>query len=193
MKSFSKSFFKKDTIAVAKALLGKLLIRETPSGLIVARIVETEAYLLDDPASHSFNGRTPRNAPMFGVSGKSYVYFTYGMYNCLNVTTNKKGVGEAVLIRALEPVEGIEIIKRNRGNVEEKNLCNGPGKLTIAFGITKEENDIDLLDEGSELRLMATGKARDFEIVETTRVGISKATEIQQRFYIKRNKWVSSK
>ena len=137
MKLLSKSFFKKDTVAVAKALLGKFLVRETSKGRIVAKIVETEAYLFDDPASHSFCGETSRNAPMFGVPGKSYVYFTYGMYNCLNVTTNKKGVGEAVLVRALESVEGIGIMKGNRGDVEEKNLCNGPGKLAIALGVTR--------------------------------------------------------
>ncbi|MCK5321572.1 DNA-3-methyladenine glycosylase [Candidatus Pacearchaeota archaeon] len=193
MKSLPKSFFKKDTVAVAKALLGKLLVRETPKGRIIAKIVETEAYLFDDPASHSFRGETPRNAPMFNVPGRSYVYFTYGMYNCLNVTTNKKGIGEAVLIRALEPVEGIRIMEKNRGNVEEKNLCNGPGKLTMALGITREQNDIDLLDRRSELKLVGSGEKENFEIVEATRIGISKAVEIPHRFYVLGNKWVSQK
>ncbi|MFH1238450.1 MAG: DNA-3-methyladenine glycosylase [archaeon] len=191
MKPVSKSLFRKDTVTVAKALLGKFIVRETSKGRIVAKIVETEAYLFDDPASHSFNGKTYRNALMFGVPGKSYVYFTYGMYHCLNVSTNKNGIGEAVLIRALEPVEGIDIMKRNRSGVEEKNLCNGPGKLTIALGITKAHNGIDLLDGKSELRLMQSAKEKKFEIVEATRVGISKATERLHRFYIRGNKWVS--
>ncbi|MEA3248601.1 MAG: DNA-3-methyladenine glycosylase [Nanoarchaeota archaeon] len=193
MKPLPKSFFKKDTVAVAKALLGKLLVRETSKGRIVVKIVETEAYLFDDLASHSFCGETPRNAPMFSIPGKAYVYFTYGMYHCLNITTNEKGIGEAVLIRAVEPIEGLEIMKENRGVVEEKNLCNGPGKLTIALGITRENNDVDLLDRNSELRLMESGREESFEIVETTRVGISKSVERLHRFYVKGSKWVSRK
>ena len=157
-KSLPKSFFNKSTLDIAKGLLGKYIIHQTKEGLVAGKIVETEAYLIDDPASHSFNGETNRNKSMFMKAGTSYVYFTYGMYHCFNVVTNKEGVGEAVLIRALEPVEGLEVMKRNRGKKgtefsDARNLCSGPAKLVIALGITKEHDGLDLLSDDSPLRL----------------------------------------
>ncbi len=182
-----KSFFNKPTITVAKNLLGKFLVHKS----LVGKIVETEAYLKDDPASHAFKGKTERNKSVFGRPGISYVYFTYGMHYCFNVVTNK-GFGEAILIRALEPIEGIEIMKKNRKTSDVKNLCSGPAKLTIALGITRKEDSIDLIDKKSSLKLMQ-GKKESFKIVATKRIGISQAKEKQYRFYIKDSEWVSKK
>src|SRR3989338_1070928 len=126
-----KSFFKKSTLNAAQNLLGCYLIHNNCTG----KIVETEAYLHNDKASHSFKGKTNRNEAMFSEAGKAYVYFTYGMHHCFNVVTNKKGVGEAVLIRALELIKGIEIMKKRRKTNNVRDLCNGPAKLVIAFGI----------------------------------------------------------
>ncbi|MFA5060980.1 MAG: DNA-3-methyladenine glycosylase [Candidatus Pacearchaeota archaeon] len=190
MKLLEKSFFEKETLNVAQELLGKFIVRETGEGRIVGKIVETEAYLKDDPACHASKGKTPRNLPMFEEGGVAYVYFTYGMYHCFNVVTNKKGIGEAVLIRAVEPVEGMEIMKGNRGITEIKNLCNGPSKFAIAFGIDKGFNGVDLTDKNSSLKLMQ-GKNENFEIIKTNRVGISQGTDLLYRFYIKGNDWVS--
>jgi DNA-3-methyladenine glycosylase len=116
------------SLKAAPKLLGCHLVRETPAGRIKVKIVETEAYHQEDPASHSFRGITPRTAPMFEAGGRLYVYFTYGMHYCLNIVVGQKGVGEAVLIRAAEPVEGVEIMRQNRGITEINQLTNGPGK-----------------------------------------------------------------
>lgn len=182
-----KSFFNKPTIKVAKNLLGKFLVHKN----LVGKIVETEAYLKNDPASHAFKGKTERNKSVFGRPGISYVYFTYGMHYCFNVVTNK-GFGEAILIRALEPVEGVEIMKKNRKMNEIKNLCSGPAKLTIALGIIRKEDGVDLTNKNSSLKLMQ-GKKEKFKIVATQRVGISQAKEKPYRFYIKGSEFVSRK
>ena len=141
MKPVSRKFFQQSTLDLAKTLIGKILVNETEAGIIAGRIIETEAYLKDDPASHSFNGLTKRNSPMFNHSGTAYIYFTYGMYNCFNVVSNKKGVGEAVLIRALQPLKGINLMKKNRNKDKLNDLCSGPAKLVIALGITKNMNN----------------------------------------------------
>lgn len=167
-----------NTLETAKNLLGMYLIHETPKGIIKGKIIETEAYLQNDPASHSYNGLTNRNSAMFEEPGTIYVYFTYGMYHCMNIVTNKKGIGEAVLIRAIEPIEGIELMKKNRG--KEKNLCDGPAKLTIAFGINKEHNNAKL---NSKLRLETGEKPK--KIYSSKRIGISKGKDLKYRFYIK--------
>lgn len=183
-----KSLVNKKTIDVAKALLGKHLIHKTPDGKIVGKIVETEAYLSTDPASHSSRGKTKRNAQMFGPAGKSYVYLVYGMYNCFNVVTNKEGKGEAVLIRALEPISGIEIMKKNRKTENIKNLCSGPGKLCDALGINKKHNGMDLIN--SNLKIISKDKKKP-TIISTTRIGISKGQDLPLRFYIGRNEFIS--
>lgn len=192
LKEIPKKFFDNTTIDVAKGLLGKYLVRKTPDGVLIGKIVETEAYLHDDPASHSYKGKTKRNAPMFEKSGTSYVYFTYGMYHCMNIVTNKKEIGEAVLIRAVEPVQGVEIMKKNRKKIDEKNLCNGPAKLTIAFDIDKNQNGVDILLRSSKLRIMQ-GFTEDVDVVSTQRIGISNGKELFHRFYIKDNSYVSKK
>ncbi|MDR2428972.1 MAG: DNA-3-methyladenine glycosylase, partial [Candidatus Margulisbacteria bacterium] len=130
-----QKFFEQPTVELAKALLGKYLVY----GRLRGKIVETEAYLYrGDPGCHAHKGQTPRNAPMFGPAGRTYVYFIYGMYHCLNIVSGKTGEGEAVLIRALEPAQGLETMQKNRRTLKLENLCNGPGKLTQAFGLTRK-------------------------------------------------------
>lgn len=187
----TKSFFNQNTIKVAKALLGCYLTHKTREGTTIGRIVETEAYLANDPASHSFKGKTKRNASMFGQSGRAYIYFTYGMHHCFNVVTRPKGIGEAVLIRALEPVSGLELMKKRRKISEIHNLCNGPAKLVQAMEITGEMNGTDLTK--SKLRIISGENIAEKDIVKTKRIGISKAPNLKLRFYIKSNKFVSRK
>ncbi len=187
MRELSKSFFNKSTLEVAKGLLGKYLVHDE----LIGKIVETEAYLRNDSASHAFKGKTERNKSVFGKPGTAYVYFTYGMYNCFNVVTNK-GFGEAILIRALEPIEGIDVMKENRKTNEVKKLCSGPAKLVIAMGINRKDDGVDLLSEKSHLKLMH-GKKEKIKIVATRRIGISQAKEKLYRFYIEGSEWVSKK
>lgn len=191
MKPLSRSFFKKPTIEVAKSLLGCHLIHETPEGKTSGIIVETEAYLHDDPASHTFNGKTPRNTVMFGPPGKAYIYFTYGMYYCFNVSTNKEGIGEGVLIRALEPLEGIDLMKKRRKTDKIKQLCSGPAKLVIAMGIKKTYLGHDL--SNPPLQILHSAGKKDFKIIKTERIGISTGRDLPHRFYIKGNEFISKK
>src|SRR5687767_2045780 len=143
-----RSFYEQETITVAKQLLGKVLVHKSFGGVTAGKIVETEAYLeQDDPANHAARGQTVRNAAMFGPPGYSYIYLIYGMYSCFNVVTGAEGVGEAVLIRALEPLEGIDVMQQRRSIQDVHKLCNGPGKLVIAMGITKELYGHDLTQE----------------------------------------------
>lgn len=179
------NFFKKPTLQVAKNLLGCILVNGKTSGIIV----ETEAYLKDDPASHSFNGKTSRNQIMFGEAGKTYIYFTYGMHHCFNVVTNKKGIGEAVLIRALQPLAGIELMKRRRKTQDIYNLCSGPAKLVQALAIKKKQNNHDLTKP--PLLIIFPNKKQKFKIVQTKRIGISRGKSLLYRFYILNNKFIS--
>jgi len=187
---FARSFFNQDTVRIAKQLLGAYLIHESPAGRTVGRIVETEAYLCTDPGSHSFRGMSKRNAAMFGDAGTAYVYLIYGMYHCFNVVTREKGIGEAVLIRALEPVEGVELMKKRRKVLDAEQLCNGPGKLVIAMGIDGKHNTVSLLK--GKLRIEG-GDGKKHSIVKTTRIGITKGSDLPLRFYIKNNPFVSKK
>lgn len=187
------------TIAVARRLLGCLLVRDLPAGQLVGRIVETEAYLQDDPACHgvrevpggAIHRRTARNASMFGPPGHAYVYFTYGNHYMLNVVTQPAGVPEAVLIRALEPLAGLEIMAELRGLADPRMLTNGPGKLARAFAIDRTLDGHDLAEPPLQLRL-AEALPED-GIVATTRIGISKATDRPWRFYERGTPWVSRK
>jgi len=145
-----RRFYARPAVDVARDLLGTTLVRKSAQELLRGRIVEVEAYTgATDPGSHAYRGSTPRTAVMFGAPGHLYVYFTYGMHYCINVVTDVAGVAGAVLLRALEPLQGIEEMRRRRGNRGITELCNGPGKLCQAFDITREQNGLDLL--GSEV------------------------------------------
>ena len=179
-----KKFFSQPTLDLAKALLGKILVFGNLKGIIV----ETEAYLFrDDPGCHASRGLTVRNAPMFGPAGRTYVYLIYGMYHCLNIVSGKEGEGEAVLIRALEPVQGIPLMQKRRKTQKIENLCNGPGKLTQAFGITRKHNNLSLFEGG----LCICSSRIKPEICTSKRVGLSAGKDLELRFYIKDNRFVS--
>jgi len=180
------------TIEVAKRLIGKRLAHFTADGIISGLIIETEAYLTGDPANHAWRGMTPRNQVMFGPPGQIYVYKVHN-HCCINAVTQPEGVAEAVLIRALMPLEGIELMRRNRGVTDLWALSSGPGKLTGALGIDRSLNGCDLLD-GPVLILESEPDARRLELVETTRIGIRLATDKPWRFYSKTHeRWVSKK
>ena len=185
-----QDFYQKETKTVARELLGKLLVHETPQGTIAGKIVETEAYLYpNDPASHSFRGMTKRNQAMFGPAGTAYIYFTYGMHHCLNVVTQAKG--EAILIRALEPMMGIELMKKNRKMAKVKTLCNGPAKLMQALAIDKSQNQTDLTSP--PLYIMDQPNLTDSQIAISFRIGISKGKDLPLRFFIRDNTFVSAR
>ena len=192
-------FYQKDTIEVSKKLLGKILIHEFNHATTAGRIVETEAYIgPEDQAAHSSGGRrTARNEVMFGQKGHSYIYFIYGLYHCFNVTTGTTpGKPEAVLIRALEPVAGEDIMTKRRGVKQSKitNLTNGPSKLCIAMNISKSQNKTDLTTP--PLYIEDAPSVPKQNIIETTRIGVDYAGEWKNktwRFYIKANKFISKK
>jgi DNA-3-methyladenine glycosylase len=187
-----KNLFELDTLTVAKNLVGYTLLHETTEGITAGIIVETEAYLQDDPACHAYRRKSVRNSPMFGEAGTIYVYQIYGMHFCVNISTNKKDIGEAVLIRALEPTIGIELMQERRKTDVLKNLCSGPGKLVQALGIHKHMNDWHILD--SDLNIIAPKiQIADNEIITTTRIGITQGADLPYRFYLKDNKFVSKK
>lgn len=193
----SKRFFGTTTTQLAADLLGSFLVHDSPEGQTIGRIVETEAYLYhDDPACHASRGMTKRNEVMFGPPGTTYVYLIYGMYHCFNVVSGKIGEGEAVLIRALEPVSGIPLMEQRRRRTKLLDLCSGPGKLVHAMGIGPEHIGSCLrtsnlsIYKASSLQRLYRGN-RDFEITCTTRIGITKAADLPLRFYIKGSEFVS--
>lgn len=180
-----------DAVEVAKELLGCHIVREVDGQELICKIVETEAYHQSDAASHSYQGQTPRTEVMFGPPGHSYVYFTYGMHHCMNVVTGPEGEGSAVLIRAVEPVKGIEQMRQNRPDKPDHDLTNGPAKLCYALNINKSLNKHDLSKKPLQLR--AGEKIDPKNIVTATRIGISESKEKPWRFYIKDNPFVSKK
>jgi DNA-3-methyladenine glycosylase len=173
--------------SAAQNLLGWKLVHDAPEGRTAGFIVETEAYTEADPASHTYGGKRLANAAMFEPAGTIYVYFTYGMHYCVNIVTGPKGHGEAVLLRALEPAEGIDIMMKRRGTDNLKNLCSGPAKLVQAMGITKLHGGTNLMDGALKLEPGFAPKS----IVHTTRIGISKAIDQPWRFYVSDNAFVS--
>ncbi len=186
------SFYERDTLLVARDLLGKRIVRKLGRKLVKAEIVETEAYIgSHDPAAHSFGKITDRNRIMFGKAGLAYVYFIYGNYYCLNTVTGKVGEGNAVLIRACEIVEGIESAAELRGGMKHpRDLANGPGKLCISLNINKKLNGHDLTKHG-ELYIERGRDISTSEIVHSTRIGITKGTDLKYRFFIRDNEFVS--
>ena len=190
MRVLPRSFYSRDTSLVARELLGKTLMRHVSQGLLSGRIVETEAYYgLEDPASHSFRGKTRRCAVMWERPGLAYVYFAYGMHFLLNVVTEEIGVAGAVLIRSLEPIEGIDIMRANRRRGKITELASGPAKLTEAFAITCDFNGHDMT--GGELVVTAEGGLSDCAIGCSGRIGVSRGSDRQLRFYILDNRFVS--
>lgn len=176
-----KDFFERDTLEVARDLIGCRLIRRHPDGEAVVMITETEAYKgALDPASHAHRGVTPRNKLMFGPAGRLYVYFSYGMHHCMNIVTERDGEPGAVLLRAAVPLDGLAWIRSNRPKAPDARLMDGPGKLTQALGIRLAENGYDLTDPASDAVLLEHGTGLLYR--ETPRIGISKGTELPWRF-----------
>ncbi len=140
-----RAFYARDSVTVARDLLGRVLFFDSPKGLLGGRIVETEAYTgVADPASHAYRGVTPRNAVMFGPAGHAYIYFTYGMHHCLNVVAERRGTAGAVLLRSLEPLWGLGVMRGHGVGGGDERLCSGPGKICKAFGLTLQQNGLDL-------------------------------------------------
>ena len=200
----NKEFYKQGALTLAKELLGKIVVRTVDNVTLKAKIVETEAYIGEiDKASHAYNGRrTERTEPLFREGGISYVYFIYGKYYCFNVISGVEDKGEGVLIRALEPLNEFDYLAQKRFNqsydeltdLKKKAITNGPSKLCTAFSIDKAENYMNLYEKGNFY--IEDGEIDDFEIVETTRIGIDYAEEaidFPWRFYIKGNKYISKR
>lgn len=178
------------TVDLARFLLGMVLVHDTPEARVSGRIVETEAYLPEiDPASHAFRGPTRRNRSMFLDRGYAYVYLIYGVQYCLNVTSERKGIGAAVLIRALEPLDGIEIMQERRGVTRLRDLARGPGRLAQALGVGPAQDGVDLCT-GKGLYL-AAGRHAPVAVAESVRIGITKAAQLPLRFYVPGNEFVS--
>ena len=178
-----------DTAALARGLIGKVVVRETPDGIISGRIVETEAYILGDAASHTFRGMTPRTRPMFLERGHAYVYLNYGTSWMLNVSSEAAGIGAGVLIRALEPLEGVAIMQTHRGTAKLRDLARGPGRLCKALQIGPWANGLDLCQEGPLWLAHDGGEAGD--VGQGLRIGITKDADRPLRFYVRGSPFVS--
>jgi DNA-3-methyladenine glycosylase len=183
-----------DTAELARFLIGKLVVRELPEGVASGRIVETEAYVIGDAAGHAYRGVTPRNRALFLARGHAYVYLAYGVSFMLNVSSEAPGTGAGVLIRALEPVEGVEIMQQNRGVERLRDLTRGPGRLAQALRIDRSLDGLDLCEEGplwlarDDRRL---GKVETKQIGESVRIGITREAERVLRFYLRGSLFVS--
>lgn len=182
MRIIRRGFFARPTSVVARGLLGKLLARRVGGRSLTGRIVETEAYSSDDPASHAFRGRTERNRALFGEVGRAYVYQTHGRNFCLNVVARKGKPAGGVLIRALEPLEGVGAMQMSRGKVPLRRLAGGPGNLTRAMRIDKRLYGADLTKEGP-LFIAADGAPRP-TVRRTPRIGVVAARGKRQRFVV---------
>jgi DNA-3-methyladenine glycosylase len=187
------SFFDRPADVVARELLGALVVSRAGGVLTSARIVESEAYLgYRDPASHGYlHRRNDRNAALFGPPGSWYVYLSYGIHWCANLVCEAEGTASAVLLRALEPVQGVERMRERRGRVDDRELCSGPGKLCQALGITR---DLDgRMMPGAEVVVLPATVALPFEVVTTPRIGITKAADWPLRFMVEGNPHVSGR
>lgn len=178
-----------DTVELARCLIGKVVVRVTPEGVLSGRVVETEAYPAGDAAGHAYRGETPRNRALFLGPGHAYVYLAYGVSYMLNVSSEAAGVGAGVLIRALEPLEGVATMRRNRRVQSLRDLARGPGRLAAAFGIDRRLDGVDLC------RVGPLWIARDLsdapEVGTSTRIGLSREAERRLRFYVPDNRFVS--
>lgn len=178
-----KSFFDRSVHDVAPELIGATLLVDGVGGIIV----EVEAYHHTEPAAHSYNGETPRNAVMFGPPGFLYVYRSYGIHWCMNFVCEAAGSASAVLVRALQPTQGLAAMKRRRGTIEERQLCSGPGKVCEALGVTRKHNGLPLDKPPFELR----ARADDFDVAIGVRIGITKAAELPWRYGVKGSPFLS--
>lgn len=197
MTPLSRSFYQRHPAAVAPDLLGKLLVRQLGNKTLCGRIVETEAYCSSDPASHTFRGLTERNKAMFGEVGHAYVYFIHGLHYCVNVTARLDEPAGGVLIRALEPVSGIDLMRQLRGRQALQELASGPAKLTQALGIDKALYGVDMTQLGplfvaAEESAEACTKNGQI-VVATPRIGISRATDVLWRFILDGHQYLSKK
>jgi DNA-3-methyladenine glycosylase len=178
-----------DTAALARDLIGKLLVRALPEGIVSGHIVETEAYVIGDAAGHAYRGMTPRNRALFLERGHAYVYLAYGISYMLNVSSEKAGTGAGVLIRALEPLDGIAIMQSNRGVERVRDLARGPGRLAAALRIDLSLDGLDLCQKGP--LWLAPGDHKPGEIGQSVRIGISRDADRPLRFYLRNNPFVS--
>ena len=189
------AFFRQDTVELARKLLGCLLIHRTPDGVAGGMIVEAEAYVgAIDKACHAYRNRSGRTEIMYHDGGYAYVYLIYGMHHCFNAVTGPEGEGNAVLIRALEPLIGLDLMQQRRNTKNVRHLCSGPGKVCQALGITKNEYGLDLCAADSPLRLIRYRYIPDAQIVATPRINVAYAEEAAAwpwRFYVKDNLYVS--
>jgi DNA-3-methyladenine glycosylase len=185
LRPLPRRFYARDSLDVAPDLIGRILIRESNGVRAAGRIVEAEAYRPDDPASHSFRGLTRRNATMFGPPGHAYVYVSHGIHHCVNLTT---GDASAVLIRAIEPVDGTEEMARRRGVAEPRLLCAGPGRLCQALGVTMAENGEDLTRRGN--LWVAAGRPSP-SVRATPRIGVNVAADVAWRFVEEGSRYLS--
>jgi DNA-3-methyladenine glycosylase len=185
-----RTFYARDTLQVTRELLGALLVHDSPAGRVAGRIVEVEAYVgEDDAACHAAAGLTARTGPLYGPPGHAYVYFVYGMHHCFNAVTRAAGLPSAVLVRALEPVAGIELMRAQRPGRPDRELTNGPAKLARALGIGPEHNRADLTR--GPLTIRAGGAVADSEVAWRPRVGVSAAADLPYRAFLKDSPYVS--
>ncbi|HEX9774874.1 MAG TPA: DNA-3-methyladenine glycosylase [Actinomycetota bacterium] len=190
MRPLARAFYARPVLVVARDVIGCILVHDTAEGRVAGQVVEAEAYGQEDPGSHAFRGRTPRTAPMFERPGHAYVYFTYGMHFCFNIVCEREGVAGAVLIRAVEPLEGIELMRARRGPVADRDLARGPARLTQAFGIARAENRSDLTR--APLHLAPGERLPVQDVVETPRIGLGRSQDGRRwRFAVRDNRWVS--
>ena len=185
-----RDFYARRSTTVAPDLLGRVLVRSADGVRLAARIVETEAYEPHDPASHAFRGRTDRNAVMFGPPGHLYVYFTYGMHHCMNAVTGPVGEGMAVLLRAAEPIDGVDVMRARRGRWSVRELCSGPAKLCQAFRVDRSFDGVDLV-QGPDLWIAEGTPVPPSRVVAGPRVGIRVGTGYAWRFSVADDPFVS--
>jgi DNA-3-methyladenine glycosylase len=178
-----------DTVELARFLIGTVLVHDGPDGRVSGRIVETEAYPLGDPASHAYRGRTRRNGAMFLERGLAYVYLIYGTSVCMNVTSEEYGTGAGILVRALEPLDGIADMERRRGTNSLRDLARGPGRLTQALGIALSDDGVDLCAPGP--LWLARRAGPDSDVGASVRIGLTRAAADVLRFYERSNPFVS--
>lgn len=180
-KKLKRSFYNRPTLEVAPEILGKFIVFNSPMGKLSARIVEVEAYIgLDDPACHAARGLTKRNRPMFGPGGFTYIYFIYGMYHCLNFVSEPKDRPAAILLRAAEPDEGGDLMLQTSGKAGSIGLLSGPGKFCRAFGLTTEQNDLDLT---GDLVYIEDRNMKVKNIQRSQRIGLSVGQDLHWRFF----------